>query len=169
MQQITMDENSLHWLGLFVNLRANYGFYRIISCSRSSITPCYASCNTTDPTRFGASIGAGPYFYWGKSAKTVNVFWPKHERAYGGQLRACFSFMNYLFLEGIGTYDSQFKWNGQIKLALCIPFDVIFYNDCSKNPFGLQRSVKRNKIIVVDSINRFSTDPQIFDPENQPR
>lgn len=103
-----------------------------------------------------ASIGAGPYFYWGTSAKTVNAFEPKRKSAYGGQLQACFSFMKYAFLEGIGSYDSEFKWNGQVKIALCFSF-----NSCG-------HFVKRKEIIVVDTISRFSTDPNVLDPEHKP-
>lgn len=127
---------------------------------------------------FDLTIGAGPYIYWGKTAKTVNAFFSKQEHAYGGQVRACASFMKYVLLEGIGTYDSLFKWNGQVTLTLCLPFDFSFnQNECFSCYFGessycsigrLYKPVKRNEIIVVDSLNRFSTDPQVLDPENEP-
>lgn len=127
---------------------------------------CKARC-------FDLTIGAGPYFYWGRSEKTVNVFRAKNKHAFGGQLRAGVSFMDYLFLDGIGTYDSLFKWNGQATFTLSLPFDFTFkQNSCCERSYCLQerayRPVVRNEIIVVDPLHRFSTNPLIFDPEFQP-
>jgi len=127
---------------------------------------------------FDVSVGAGPYCYWGTSAKTVNAFYPKRKNAYGGQLRTCLSFMDYVSLEGITTYDTRYKWTGQVTIALCVPLDFTLnqgkycYRDYYESFYCLQerlyRSVNRNEIIVVDSINRFSTNPEVLDPENDP-
>lgn len=126
-----------------------------------------------------ATLSLGPYVYRGRSAKTRNAFYPKHVYAYGGQLRACFSWRDYILLKGISTYDTQFKWNGQIMLALNVPFDIFCKTcrtACCKDTCAtsdclqrlVQQQVQRNEIIVVDSIHRHSTDPQVLDPENPP-
>lgn len=123
---------------------------------------------------FEASVTIGPYLYFGRSAKTVNAFRSKQVDAYGGLLRAYLSFMDYAYLEGIGTYDSEFKGNGQVKIGLCLPFDLTFkecpcsFNEKSCLQDRLYSRVKRNEVIVIDSINRFSRNPAVLDPENEP-
>lgn len=114
--------------------------------------------------------GAGPYCYWGHSVPTENVWLVKHEKAVGGRFRASVSFLNYLSLEGVTTYDNQFKWTGQVTLAFTIPFDLTF-SFCGCNSYLDQRlyqPVLRNEIIVEDRIHRYSTNPEILDPEFQP-
>jgi hypothetical protein len=124
-------------------------------------------------------IGAGPYFYWGSSTKTTNAFDKTHKHAFGGQIRAGISFMNYVIIEGITTYDNLFRWTGQGTLILNLPFDFTFKqkksrsnSQCCESSYCLKerlyQPVERNEIIVVDSLNRFSTNPQILDPEFEP-
>lgn len=124
-------------------------------------------------------FGAGPYCYWGHSCPTENVWLVKHEKAVGGRLRASASFLDYVSLEGVTTYDNQFRWTGQVTLALTLPFDLTFDCFSSRNGCGccskyasleqrLYQPVLRNEIIVEDRIHRYSNNPEILDPEFQP-
>lgn len=119
--------------------------------------------------------GAGPYFYWGRSRKTKNAFRATCKEAIGGRLRASALFLNLFELEGVASYDSRFKWTSQVTLSLSIPFDWF----CSSRqqadvctPCWIQerlyQPVIRNEIIVVDRINRSSSNPEILDPEFEP-
>lgn len=127
---------------------------------------------------FDTSFSLGPYFYWGYSATTKNAFRSKFVHAYGGQARARVFFRNLVLLEGIGTYDTHFKWNGQVTFGLNLPFDALFnlaaYWRSGPDDFcclrrRLYRPPQRTEIITADSIHRFSRDPQVLDPENPPK
>lgn len=118
--------------------------------------------------------GLGPYFYSGRSQKTKNAFRKTRKDITGGRLRASALFLSYFELEGMTSYDSHFKWAGQVTLCVNIPLDWIcgFRNqadDCA--PCGLMerlfQPVIRNEIIVIDRINRFSSNPEILDPEHK--
>ncbi len=124
-------------------------------------------------------VGAGPYYYWGNSAKTTNAFRSKHKHSFGGRFAIGLSFLDYVFLEGLASYDALFKWTGQGTLVLSLPFDLTFRlnkskknSACSESSYCLKKRLYqpalRNEIIAVDSINRFSTSPQILDPEYHP-
>lgn len=125
---------------------------------------------------FDFYAGIGPYFYRGSSQKTKNAFRVTRKNAFGGRLRASAAFLTYLELEGVLSYDSLFKCTGQVSLSLNIPFDWQFGFGCSDNdccaPCGfmqrLTQPIIRNEIIVIDKINRFSTNPLILDPEFEP-
>lgn len=130
------------------------------------ITPCY----TLD-------LSLGPYIYWGRTVKTVNAFRRNLKHAYGGQARACLYLARYLYVEGIGSYDTRFKWNGQGVIALNIPLDCLFraaaycQEGCQSSCCLLEklyRRVQRNEIIVEDSVKRLSRNPNVLDPENPP-
>lgn len=116
--------------------------------------------------------GIGPYFYWGRSAATENALQPAHRHAFGGRLSAGFTWRNFIAIEGSATYDSLFKWGGQGTVTLSFPFDLTFKTkgkgcfDCMQE--RLYQPVRRNEIVVVDRIHRFSEDPDILDPENKP-
>lgn len=118
-------------------------------------------------------VGLGPYLYWGTSEKTINVFPKTHKRALGAQLRADLSYMNYISLETIISYDSYFNWNGQATIVLNIPLDLIFdlphsRTQCQHVRNKMYRPVTRNEIIVADSLTRRSTNPKVLDPEHPP-
>ncbi|HSW86127.1 MAG TPA: inverse autotransporter beta domain-containing protein [Rhabdochlamydiaceae bacterium] len=116
--------------------------------------------------------GIGPYYYWGRSAATENAFRPTHRHAFGGRLNASVSYRNYVSLEGIATYDSLFKWGGQVTLAVAFPFDFTVKTKGCGGPPCLQerlyQPVRMNEIIVIDRIHRYSSDPDILNPENEP-
>lgn len=127
---------------------------------------------------FETSFSLGPYFYWGHSAITTNAFRSKFVHAYGGQARARLFYRNYVYLEGIGSYDSHFKWNGQVTLTLNVPFEALFntaawcgyaFDDSCSLQRRFYRPVQRTEIITADSIHRFSRDPRVLDPENPPK
>lgn len=123
---------------------------------------------------FDLYAGLGSYFYFGRSQKTENAFRAARKDAIGGRLRASAAFLTYFELEGITSYDSRFKWTGQITLSLNIPFDWICFGNqaeiCAPDRVKkrLFQPVKRNEIIVIDRINRFSSNPAILDPEFEP-
>lgn len=124
---------------------------------------------------FDLYAGLGPYFYWGRSAETENAFKHSHKHAVGGRLRASASFLTYLSLEAVTSYDSRFKWTGQVTLSLNLPFDLTCgmrdnLNHCAQCKLDerFYQPVRRNEIIVIDRINRFSSNPEILDPEFQP-
>ncbi len=130
----------------------------------------YRFCKTR---YFDLHVGAGPYYYWGSSAKTPNAFRKAHRHATGGRISAEVAFMNYVFLDGYVGYDSLFRWTGQGTLTLRFPFDLTFTKkSCSKSTYCLKerlyRPVEHNEIIVIDSCNRFSTNPAVLDPEHKP-
>lgn len=111
--------------------------------------------------------GIGPYYYTGRSRRTENAFRSTRKEAVGGRLRVTTAFLNLFNLEGLAAYDSRFKWTGQIALSLNIPFggcDVCSPFECNQRFF---QPVVRNEIIVVDRINRFSSNPEILDPERK--
>lgn len=121
--------------------------------------------------------GIGPYYYRGRAPETENAFRSKHKEAFGGRLRALVDFLTYFELEGVTSYDSRFKWTGQVTLSVYIPFDWFcsfgdYLDDDVCAPCGLMsrlyQPVVRNEIIVVDRINRFSSNPLILDPEFEP-
>lgn len=122
-----------------------------------------------------ASIG--PYAYWGRSQKTENAFRNTRRDFFGGRLRAWIGFWTYCKLEGVTSYDSRFKWIGQVTFSLNISFDHIcsaWNQTTCYNPYcytlteRLYQPIIRNEIIVVDRINRFSSNPAILDPEFEP-
>ena len=123
-------------------------------------------------------VGAGPYYYWGSSSKTKNVFNSTHKHAFGGRVAVGISFWDYLILEGVGSYDKIFKWCSQATLTLSLPFDfTLKFKPSSKEPRcsspyclkkRLYEPVLRNEIIAVDSLNRFTDDPRVLDPEFKP-
>lgn len=113
---------------------------------------------------FELSIGAGPYYYSGTSAKTINVFWPEHTQIFGGQIRANFAFKKAISLEGICTIDNKEK-NMQFKITLCLPNNFACMKYLTERSY---KTVTRNEIIVVETIDRCSRDPEIFDPEHPP-
>ncbi len=129
----------------------------------------YRFCLNDD---FNIRIGLGPYLYWGTSAKTVNAFYKTHKRALGAQLRADLSYLNYISLETIVSYDTYFNWNGQATIILNIPLDLIFdppsCTPCHHLRNKMFRPVTRNEIIVIDSHTRRSTNPNVLDPEHPP-
>lgn len=118
-------------------------------------------------------IGAGPYYFWGNSAKTENAFTSKHQSAFGGRGVVDIYFNNYIALSGVVTYDSIFKWCGQGTITLNIPLDAIFRHCqpvcslCSVKD-RLFDSISRNEIIAIDYLSRFTNDPRVLDPEFQP-
>ena len=121
---------------------------------------------------FDLYAGIGPYYYWGRSAATENALNPLHKRAIGGRFSGSASFLNYLSLEGVVTYDSLFRWGGQLTLAVTVPFDFTYNTGNCPGSYCLQerlyQTVHRNEIIVVDRVHRYSTDPNILDPNNVP-
>jgi len=117
---------------------------------------------------FDLYASLGPYFYFGRSQFTENAWRATSREAVGGRLRAFATFLTYLELEGSATYDSCFKWGGQVTLSLNIPFDWSRDRSCACSLIDrFFQPVIRNEIIVVDRINRFSSDPAILDPENE--
>lgn len=118
---------------------------------------------------FNVYVGLGPYYYWGRTAKTENVFHNGRRQAIGGRVRGNISVLNNLALEGTGTYDTQFKWGGQIVVTLTLPFDLTYGGRCNSLEEKLFQPVYRNDMIVVDRINRFSSNPEILNPLNPPR
>lgn len=119
--------------------------------------------------------GLGPYFYWGRSTATENAFRPAHKHIYGGRFCLSASYLDYVSIEGIVTYDTRFKWGGQAIVALTLPFDFTFSSrDCGecKPSYCLRellyQPVRRNEIMVIDRIHRYSKNPNILDPENEP-
>jgi hypothetical protein len=125
-----------------------------------------------DMTCLNIYTGIGPYGYWGRSTATKNAFRPAHRHAVGGRFSASISYRQYVCLQGVATYDSLFKWGGQVMLVLAFPFDLTFKtkgrqaSPCFQE--RLYQLVHRNEIIVIDHIHRFSSDPAILDPENKP-
>lgn len=117
-------------------------------------------------------ISAGPYYYWGHTEKTTNAFTRKNESSWGGRLMLDILFKKYISVAGVVTYDSIFKWRSQGMISLNIPFDI-FQNCCSEYASctvkdRLYDRIKRNEIITVDSLTRFTNDPRVLDPEFQP-
>lgn len=118
-------------------------------------------------------VSAGPYYYWGRSARTQNAFAAKHQSMLGGRVVVEMVFQKYIALSGVATYDSMFKWRGQGAITLNIPFDVIFKSwqpgcaSCNLKD-RLYDSLQRNEIIVVDYLNRKTNDPRVLDPEFEP-
>jgi len=114
-------------------------------------------------------VGLGPYCYWGRSAATENVFRHAHKHTIGGRLRASVSFLRYFQLDAVTTYDPRFKWGGQFTLAVCLPFDLFRCREdvCHFNE-RLYQPVVRNEIMVIDRINRYSTNPEILNPQFNP-
>lgn len=118
--------------------------------------------------------GLGPYAYWGRSQKTTNAFRSTHKTLVGGRLRASAQFLSYFALEGVTTYDSRFKWGGQVTVSLNLPFDWFCSHNRRSDDCGEYcsatacRPVFRNEIILVNRINRFSSNPLILDPEFEP-
>jgi hypothetical protein len=131
----------------------------------------YRFCKTR---YFDFHVGAGPYYYWGTSAKTENAFRETRRQAIGGRIKAQIGIMNYLFLDGYVGYDSLFRWTGQGTITLSLPFNftVRTKKNCSNISYCLKerlfRPVSRNEIVTIDSCNRTSTDPDVLDPENKP-
>src|SRR5262249_40599108 len=114
----------------------------------------------------------GPYFYWGKTEKTKNAFRSIRKEAYGGRLRAIASLFAGLEVEGIASYDSRFKWTGQATISIDL-FEVFNYFQGCSNRSGciqdkLTQPVRRNEMMVIDTVRRFSSNPLILDPEFQP-
>lgn len=115
-------------------------------------------------------ISGGPFYYWGNTAKTKNAFNSKHRSALGGRVLIDISFKKYLALSTNVSYDSIFKWCGQVAITLNIPFNFNFQHrsGCCTFRDRVFDRVARNEIIVVDCLNRFSNDPRVLDPEFNP-
>lgn len=124
-------------------------------------------------------VGAGPYFYWGSSGKTQNAFRSVHKHTFGGRVALGISIFDYLILEGVGSYDAIFKWCGQGTITLSVPFDFAFKfkkskksSPCPQSSYCLRKRlyepIQRNEIIAVDSLNRFTDDIMVLDPEFAP-
>ena len=91
----------------------------------------------------------GPYYFKGKFNK----------QAGGAQARLKATFLNTISLEGIGSYDSLFKWKGQGQLTFSVPLAPKIKNrgiakDRCNNSWSLSRRfaqpVQRFEIIVAD-------------------
>lgn len=119
---------------------------------------------------FDLYAGVSPYLYWGRSQKTENAFRAKRKGVIGGRLRTSSTFLTHCELEGVVAYDSRFKWTGQVTLSLNIPFDwsCCFGNQADVYAPCWFQPVIRNEMIVIDRINRFSSNPAILDPEFEP-
>ncbi|MES2121270.1 MAG: hypothetical protein V4492_00660, partial [Chlamydiota bacterium] len=71
-----------------------------------------------------------------------------------------------------------FKWTGQGTLTLSLPFNFTFKGKSHVEPPSCEKGycikqrlyepVLRNEIVVVDSINRHSTNPEVLNPEHNP-
>lgn len=128
-------------------------------------------CRLDDIPCINLYAGIGPYVFWGNNSKTKNAFRSTQKHIVGGRLRATAQFFTFFELEGQTTYDSRFKWTGQVTLALNVPFDL---NQC----FGKSASIPhnenlfqrviRNDMIVVDKFYRISTNPLVLDPKFEP-
>lgn len=116
-------------------------------------------------------VAAGPYLYWGTVKSVQNLFRTGHEHAFGARVRAFASFYDYFTLDATTAYDNTFNWTGQITLGVTIPFDFTF-NTCCEDPCCFDRRfyqpVVRNEIIVVDRVQRYSSDINVLDPEFEP-
>lgn len=116
---------------------------------------------------------AGPYFYWGRTKKTVNAFRAEDKKAYGGRLRVKAVYLGFFELEGQASYDSLFKWTGQATVSIDL-FDLWnYFSQGDSSPFcGIQNKlsqpVRRNVMMVIDTVHRSSTNPLILDPEFEP-
>ena len=112
--------------------------------------------------------GFGPYAYWGNSKKTKKVFHTAHKAAFGGRASFSVIFLTYCELCATAAYDSRFKWTGQTTFSLNLPFDCWFSNSdvyfSDKLEERYYQPVRRNEIIVIDRINRFSSNPEILIP-----
>jgi hypothetical protein len=101
------------------------------------------------PTSNIEVMGAlGPYYFRGK----FNKF------AAGGQARIKATFLNAISVEGIGSYDNLFKWNGQGQLTFSVPLGPqlktrsnLNCNNRSALDLSLVQPVQRFEIIVADS------------------
>lgn len=126
----------------------------------------YNFCNIP---RINLYAGIGPYFYWGRSEKTENAFRSTRKKVFGGRLHASAEFLNYFILEGVTSYDSRFKWCGQVTLSLRVPFGCPsnFQQSCAPCTLRerLFQPVVRNEMMVIDRITRKSSNPDILDPE----
>jgi hypothetical protein len=96
------------------------------------------------------TAGLGPYYFHGKFNKY----------AAGGQGRLKATFLNAISIEGIGSYDNLFKWNGQGQLTFSIPLCSklktrgIAKSCCDYMPaldLRVVQPVQRFEIIVADS------------------
>lgn len=121
---------------------------------------------------FDFYAGLGPYYYCGRTEKTKNAFTRAIKEIAGGRLRVSTSFMKYWKLEGTTTYDNRFKWGGQAVISFNFPFR---WTGCFENVgescayYGkLYQPVVRNEIILINQINRFSSNPEILNPEFEP-
>lgn len=131
----------------------------------------YRFCNWFANMSYDLRISAGPYFYWGRSAKTKNAFAAKHVSALGGRLKTDISLNQVISLSGIVTYDSLYKWCGQGVISLNIPFGALHSHFKAPSYSVKNRifdSIERNEIIVIDSLTRFTNDPRVLDPEFEP-
>ena len=109
------------------------------------------------PTKNIEVTGAlGPYYFTGK----FDNF------AAGGQARLKAFFLNAISIEGIGSYDNLFKWNGQGQVAFSIPLGPkvktrgIASSQCNTKTaldLSLVRPVQRFEIIVADSYKQSKT------------
>lgn len=119
---------------------------------------------------FNVYVGAGPYFYWGKTAATKNAFNQSFRRAYGGRLNFGADIKDYAILDVKVTYDTLYRWGGQVLLSFQFSFDWTL-NFCEEARCGdyleekLYQFVSRNEIIVRKTTHRFTHNPLILDPE----
>jgi hypothetical protein len=82
----------------------------------------YRFCNAC----WNLYLGFGPYVYWGRSGKAKNAFPHRNMYAAGGRISAHAFLFNYFTLDGSASYDSRFKWCGQAKVGIDIPFELFF-------------------------------------------
>lgn len=125
----------------------------------------YHDCLTPDISFY---VGLGPYVYWGRSSKVVNVWNRKTVSAPGVRMRIAATILDYITIEGVSTYDREFRWTGQGIVSITIPFDMIFERDECKYDRRYYAPVLRNEIIAVDTITRRTTNINVLDPENVP-
>ena len=126
---------------------------------------------------FELHVDAGPYYFWGRTSETENAFSSTRKQTFGGRLTMGISLWDYILLDGVGSYDAIFKWCGQGTITLSLPFDFTFKlkkksSRCPESSYCLKKRLyellARNEIIAVDSLNRFTDDPRVLDPEFKP-
>ena len=105
---------------------------------------------------FNVYVGLGPYFYWGKSAARNHYF----NKAYGGKLNFGADIKDYACLDVKLTYDTAYKWGGQVLLSFEFSFDGTL-NLCEESRCSdyleekLYQFVYRNEIITRKTKHKF--------------
>lgn len=87
----------------------------------------------------------GPYVYGGTDCNHSFV---------GGRARAFLSYTRYFTLEGMVTYDSEFKTRGQGMIAIHIPFGCCPRRGLKQDI--LSQRIYRDEIIVLDSFCKWN-------------